>query len=96
MAIAMVRDLPNATSQIYDAVVREMGLDEEPAAGLIIHTAGEYNGIWREVDVWESREAFETFLRDRIMPAVVKVVGEEALNTPPPEPQFMEVYDLIQ
>ncbi len=47
--------------------------------------------------VWESREAWDTFHRERLMPAVIRVLGEAVLpGAPPPEPQFMEVHNLIQ
>gem|GEM_PF-1825209 len=97
MPIAFVQDMPAAAAEGYDAVVADMGLDVEPAKGLILHTAGAFNGNWREIMVWESREAWDTFHRERLMPAVIRVLGEAVLpGAPPPEPQFMEVHNLIQ
>ncbi|MDQ3657459.1 MAG: hypothetical protein M3457_20580 [Chloroflexota bacterium] len=96
MAIALVRDNPGVTAEGYDAVVAEIGLDKEPPAGLILHTAGFFNGIFREVDVWESREAWDTFNRERLWPAVQRAMGDQAPATPPPDAEIMDVYDLIQ
>lgn len=44
MPIAFVQDMPAAAAEGYDAVVADMGLDVEPAKGLILHTAGAFNG----------------------------------------------------
>ena len=96
MPIAFVQDMP-AAAEGYDAVVADMGLDVRPARGLILHTAGPFNGNWREIMIWESWEAWDTFHRERLMPALIHVLGEAVLSgAPPPEPQFMEVHNLIQ
>lgn len=95
MAVTVVLDMDNVTSEFYDAVVREMRIDEEPVAGLILHTAGMFGGRWREVETWESLEAFETFRRDRVAPAVMRLVPE-GTEFPELTPEVMEVYDLVQ
>jgi hypothetical protein len=95
MAVGVLRDLPGIPAELYDAVVREMDLDAEPAAGLIFHTAGPAaDGTWREYNVWESREAWDTFYAERILPAVIKVLGKEVvMNGPrPPESRYMDVH----
>jgi hypothetical protein len=58
---------------------------------MIIHTAGPFEGGWRIVDVWESREALTSFRDNRLLPAIKDVVGQL-----PGEPrvQINEVYDL--
>ncbi|MBA3379178.1 MAG: hypothetical protein H0T93_09865 [Chloroflexia bacterium] len=98
MAVAFVRDIPGVAPEVYDAIVAQMGLDEEPPVGLIVHAAGSFGeNTWREIEVWDSREAWETFYRDRIVPAVVRVLVESVLDgPPPPEPEYMDVHDLIQ
>jgi hypothetical protein len=96
MAVALVRDIPGVTPEGYDAVVTEIGLDQEPAAGLIIHTAGMFNGVWREINIWESREGWDTFNRERIWPAVQRAMGDQAPTTPGPDAEIMDVHDLIQ
>ncbi len=98
MAVAFVRDIPGVAAEVYDAIVAQMSLDHEPPAGLIVHAAGSFgNDNWREFEIWESREAWETFYRDRIVPAAVRVLGQSVLDgLPPSEPEYMDVHDLIQ
>lgn len=99
MAVGVLRDLPGVPAELYDAVVRQMDLDAEPAAGLVFHTAGPAgDGIWREFNVWESREAWETFHRERIIPAVIEVLGEEVVmnGSQPPEPSYMEIHHVVE
>ena len=60
----------------YDAVNLQLGAIENPPAGLIVHTAGgTEDGGFRVFDVWETREAWEAFERDRLGPAIEAAVA---------------------
>lgn len=72
MAVAMLMEWPGVTEPHYDAVMKELDLDRNPPAGGLFHVAGPMKGGWRVVDVWESQNAFETFLQTRVLPAVQK------------------------
>jgi len=55
------------------AVLRELGLDKNPAAGQVLHREGPMEGGGMQiVDVWGSQEAFETFVQDRLASAFQK------------------------
>jgi hypothetical protein len=57
----------------YDAIMRELELDQGPAAGGVIHTCGfDADGIY-VLDVWESRAEFDAFLKDRLLPVFAKL-----------------------
>lgn len=71
-----------ATWEHYVSVQRALG-DEMPD-GLILHAAGEVDGHWRAVSVWESREAFARFRDTRLMPAVVRALGADFAAAGPP------------
>jgi len=74
MAWAYVQDNPEATLDLYDRVEEELG-DEVPP-GLIVHVAGEGpNGGVRIIDVWESKEVFERFRDERLLPTIERVAG---------------------
>jgi hypothetical protein len=73
----------------YDSIHGSLGLDDKPADGLLLHTAGPKPGGWRVFDVWESEDAFNRFVEDRLMPAV-KQAGVEGQ----PEPQLYQVYNV--
>ena len=91
MAVVVVTDIPGVGQERYDAVGRELDLDRNPPAGLILHAAGPGEGGWRVVEVWESREAYDACVRDRVVPAVVRVAGEDA---PRPAVQVTPVHNL--
>lgn len=62
MAIMMVLDVPDATPDQYEEVIR--GLSEAGAAapeGRLSHVAGPNPGGWLVVDVWRDEEAFGRF-----------------------------------
>jgi quinol monooxygenase YgiN len=76
MAIAVIQEFPlegdDRTTTNYDWVQEALGVRDNPPAGGLVHTAGfdEQAGVFRIFDVWESEEAWEAFLNDRLLPAV--------------------------
>ena len=97
MAVGLLMAAPDYTKQQYDEVTVKMfghtpmRADEAPE-GLIMHSAGQGEGYY-VYDVWESREAFERFMEEKLGPAIAEVMGG-----PPPEgggPQFFPVDVLV-
>jgi quinol monooxygenase YgiN len=79
---------------MYDRVQEELRTRENPPAGGIVHTAGfdEDAGVFRIFDVWDSREAWDAFLQDRLMP-IVKPMMEQGNR--PPETRIYELHDFM-
>jgi hypothetical protein len=67
------------TMDVYDAVSTHLNLVTEHPLGLISHAAGEVDGCWQIVEIWESQEYAERFDRERLVPAIESVTGR-----PPP------------
>jgi hypothetical protein len=67
-------------TEMYDAVGAEMKFAENPPAGMIFHCAGEIDGEWTITDIWESREAYDRFEKER--PAIMKLSDDG--DGPPP------------
>jgi hypothetical protein len=70
MAIAVTGEIPE---EVYDTLNETMFGSKrptEPIDGLVIHTVTKAPTGFRIFDVWESREAFEAFMNDRVMPAM--------------------------
>lgn len=88
MVIGVLRHVPGATTDTYDAVSAELGVESKPPEGMVVHTAGATGGGMRIFEVWESREAYDRFQNERLLPTVRKVIGEDA-----PQPQT-EIYEL--
>jgi hypothetical protein len=99
MAVAFVQEFPivdgDTSTTNYDAVVEELGLDAAPD-GLIAHTAGfdHDRGVFRIFDVWESREAGQRFMDERLMPIVERMAAEvgEAEFAPPTVEYWYELH----
>jgi hypothetical protein len=98
MAIAVIQEFPiegdDRTTTNYDRVQQALGTRDSPPAGGLIHTAGfdEQAGVFRIFDVWESREAWETFFNDRVLP-VVRPMMEEGRRAP--ETRVYELHDFM-
>lgn len=76
--------------------LQALGADDNPPDGLILHAAGEENGKWRSVDVWESESAYNRFRDARLMPAVREAMGEEAVAASPPPQESFEIKHLVK
>lgn len=70
MAVAFLIEFADFTPEQSAAVMRELGLDTDPAAGQLFHLEGPMEGGgMRIVDVWESAETFQVFAHNRLGPA---------------------------
>jgi hypothetical protein len=88
------------TSEMYDAVNAKIGVDTDPPAGMLMHCAGEVDGVFQIIDVWESEEHAERFDTERLGPAISEVAGAPNLGQAPvpgtaPSPTLYELHSLI-
>ena len=95
MAVAVIQEFPvqgdDRSTTNYEEIQRALGLDQNPPAGGIAHTAGfdEEAGVFRIFDVWESEEAWNTFFRERLLPVVQPRLDAGAA------PPTTRVYELV-
>ena len=91
MAIGFVLDTPGGTQEQYLELLQALGVEPHgvPVNGQVFHAAGPYEGGWRVVDVWESRQAFDRFFHERLVSAIEAVGGPQ-----PNPPQFFAVYNV--
>ena len=93
MPILMTAEIP-ASADMYDALSKEMGMSNDNLPkGLIAHYAAPTDNGMLIFDVWESKDHFERFQNDRLMPAVMKVSGGEMPPGGPPEMTFAELHN---
>ena len=82
MAVVYIQEFPIAdrSTTNYDFVAEKIG--DGPFQGLIAHTAGfdDEAGVFRILDVWETREAAERFLAEQVQPLVEQ--GPQAFPSP--------------
>jgi hypothetical protein len=101
MAVAFVQEFPitDRSTENYDFVSEKIGTG--PFDGLIVHTAGfdDEAGVFRILDVWESKELAQQFLEEHVQPLIDQ--GPDAFPnpgafTPPTRDGFYELHDVLQ
>jgi hypothetical protein len=78
---------------MYEAVTGKVMPSGELPDGCELHIAGPVEEGWRVITVWESREAFDRFREEKLLPAIREVAGEG--GPPPLEPEVNPVHKLI-
>lgn len=101
MAVLMRQTMPEGvTVQMLDAVSDEMSVSNDPPAGMVVHVHYEQDGRTEVVDVWESRQAYETFAAERLMPAMEKVAGDHGMPVPSEgtagTPNIIDVHAMVR
>ena len=92
MAIGVQQDFPGATLAQYDQVIQKMGFRPggPGAPGGLFHWVTKTDTGLRVVDVWESREQFEKFGREKVGPITAQVGIPEQ-----PKITFFEVLNYL-
>ena len=94
MAWVQIQQAEQGSWDDYEKVAALIG-DEKPE-GLIVRAAGEVDGRWKGVSIWESKEAFERFAEERIHPAVKEVLGDRMEAAGPPRTEWFEARHVIR
>jgi hypothetical protein len=84
MAFVLIATAPSRDA--YEQVTAEVGTDAPP--GCMVHTASEVDGGVRIVDVWESKEAIDSFFEAKLGPVFAKF-GVEAQR-----PEITETFNV--
>jgi hypothetical protein len=88
--IMMTADVAGASEEQYRQINEALGsAPESPPDGLIVHMAANTGDGIRIVDVWESREAFDTFIQGA-PPAM------QQLGIPPFQPEMYPVHSMFE
>src|SRR5690349_19561948 len=100
MAVAYVQEftIRDRSTQNYDWVAEKIG--DGPFDGLIVHTAGfdDDAGVFRILDIWETREQAERFLAEHVTPLIEQ--GPDAFPNPetfapPAREGFYELHHVV-
>jgi hypothetical protein len=101
VAVVYIQEFPivDRKTTNYDFMADKIG--DGPFDGLIVHTAGfdEDDGVFRIVDVWESREHAERFLAEHLQPMIEQ--GPQAFPDPgaftmPTRDGFYELHHVVR
>ena len=71
MAVAVFMHFPGLTRESYDRLMRDLGLDASPPAGEILHVAAQASEGINVCDLWQTKEAAESFVQQRLRPALL-------------------------
>jgi hypothetical protein len=92
MPFAVVQDWvgeeTDRSTRTYDAI-HERLMNSGPLDGFLLHTAGFTGRGFRVFEVWESREQYERFVEERLMPIVREASPSDS---PPPEVTIYELH----
>lgn len=67
--------------------------EDQSPVGLIVHTAGQSDDGWYVYDIWESKEDFQRFVDDQLVPAMEETGPSDGAR---PEPQFFPIETLVR
>jgi hypothetical protein len=84
---AFTQDLP-ITTDVYARIME--GVGTAPPAGCIVHAVARIDGGLRYIDIWESREACDRFLEERVHP-ILQAAFSAAGATLPQQPDRVEM-----
>jgi hypothetical protein len=88
MSVVMMIDNPNGRQAIYEKIAAGLTL---PIGGRV-HVAGPRpGGGWRVIEVWETEEEAQRFLREVFGPAL----RDAGAPGPPPEPEFWPLHRVV-
>lgn len=105
MSVVFIQEFPiqsgDTSTKNYDAVAEALDLKEAPD-GLLIHTAG-FDldaGVFRILDVWETREQADTFINDVLNPIVMPMAEKaqaegDTTFAPPSREGWYELHDVM-
>jgi hypothetical protein len=84
---------PGLTSEMYDVVSAKAMPGDVLPDGCRLHLSGPTAEGWRVIMVWDSREAFERFREEKLLPVIRELTGGR--GGPEVEPDVNPVHKLI-
>ncbi len=96
MAVCVIQDWVEPETERsttnYDAISARVTPLGEKAEGFRVHAAGWTGNGFRIIEIWDTMEGFERFMRDHVMPAVMEISGPDSRA---PEVTSYELHDLV-
>jgi hypothetical protein len=92
MAEGLILEFDGVGREQYKAVNGRLGIDMESGqgdwpAGMVFHAGGAKPGGWVVFEVWESRQAQEQFMNERLG----RALEEGGINEPPARVEWLEL-----
>jgi hypothetical protein len=93
MSVVVTAVAPGLDADMYEAVTDKVMPGDQLPDGCQLHIAGPVEQGWRVITVWESREAFDRFREEKLLPAIREAAGDEA--PPAVAPEVNPVHKLV-
>ena len=93
MSVVVSAVAPGLNAEVYEAVTGRVMPGDQLPEGCELHIAGPVEQGWRVITVWESREAFDRFREQKLLPAIQELAGGQA--PPVAEPEVNPVHKLV-
>jgi len=94
--VMVTQEFPASVEQ-YEQVNEKLHVESNPPEGLILHAGADIGGgKMKVVDIWESADAWQSFLDNRLGPAVVEVMGPPPEGAEQPPIEIHELHDLVK
>ena len=93
MSVIVSAVAPGLNAEMYEAITAKVMPGDQLPDECQLHVAGPVEQGWRVITVWESREAFDRFREDKLLPAFQELAGDEA--PPAADPEVNPVHRLV-
>ncbi len=77
MSVVVSAVAPAPFAEMYDEVSSRVMPGDQLPDGCQLHIAGPVEQGWRVITVWESREDFDRFREQKLLPAIRVLAGDE-------------------
>jgi hypothetical protein len=96
VAVAFLQEFTptgNRSTANYDAINARITAVPD---GLIVHSAGfGEDGTFRIYDVWESKEQFQRFFDEQLMPLIDEMMANDPEAPPPARQELYELHHVL-
>jgi hypothetical protein len=72
MAVVIVNEMQGAAQSLYDEMNPKIMPGGKLPEGCQLHIAGPMDGGWRVITVWDSKDKFDDFRQNTLIPAFQK------------------------
>ena len=93
MTVVVSTVAPGFTADMFEAISGKAQPGGQLPEGCQVQIAGPVEQGWRVITVWESREAFDRFREEKLLPAIREVSGGR--EPPNVEPEVNPVHRLL-
>lgn len=97
MAVMMIMEWDGITAEHYDAARQLINWEGNTPEGALFHVAAFTGNGMRVTDLWESAEAFQTFVANRLTPGVTQlgIPGEPRVEIYPVHRLFTPAFKAV-